>query len=109
MCDYIFMIFRGKKVLDGTLASIKSQFGSDTLRVAVECGAASLEGLPGIEKVRDFGQVQELRMAPGCDPQQVLAALIARTRVHSFSVVEPSLHDIFVRIAGPAAEEAQVA
>src|SRR5215469_15201622 len=107
MCDYIFMIFRGKKVLDGTLASIKSQFGSDTLRVALEGGAASLEGLPGIEKARDFGQVQELRMAPGCDPQQVLAALIARTRVNSFSVVQPSLHDIFVRIAGPAAEEAQ--
>src|SRR5215469_1829640 len=64
MCDYIFMIYRGKKVLDGTLASIKSQFGSDTLRVALEGGAASLEGLPGIEKARDFGQVQELRMAP---------------------------------------------
>ena len=45
-------------------------------------------------------------MAAGADPQQVLRALIDRTRVTSFAVARPSLHDIFVRIAGPAAEEA---
>jgi ABC-2 type transport system ATP-binding protein len=105
MCDYIFMIFRGKKVLDGTLTSIQSQFGSDTLRVAVEGGGRLLENLPGIEKVRDFGQVQELRMTPQCDPQEVLRILVGRTRVNSFAVVKPSLHDIFIRIAGPAAED----
>jgi ABC-2 type transport system ATP-binding protein len=109
MCDGIFMIFRGKKVLDGTLDSIQSQYGSDTIRVSVEGGAAALDGLPGVEKIRDLGQVQELRMAPGCDPQQVLRAVVARTRVSSFSVASPSLHDIFVRIAGPAAEEVPVA
>jgi ABC-2 type transport system ATP-binding protein len=109
MCDGIFMIFRGKKVLDGTLDSIQSQYGSDTIRVSVEGGAAALDGLPGVEKIRDLGQIQELRMAPGCDPQQVLRAVVARTRVSSFSVASPSLHDIFVRIAGPAAEEVRVA
>jgi ABC-2 type transport system ATP-binding protein len=109
MCDYILMIFRGKKVLDGTLASIQGQYGSDTIRVSAEGGAAACHGLPGVEKVRDFGQVQELRMARGCDPQEVLRALVARTRLTGYAVVKPSLHDIFVRIAGPAAEEAQVA
>jgi ABC-2 type transport system ATP-binding protein len=59
--------------------------------------------------VRDLGQVQELRMSLGCDPHEVLRTLVQRTRVTSFSVTKPSLHDIFVRIAGPAAEEAQVA
>jgi ABC-type uncharacterized transport system ATPase subunit len=29
--------------------------------------------------------------------------------VTSFSVAKPSLHDIFVRIAGPAAEEVELA
>ena len=109
MCDYIFMIFRGKKVLDGTLASIQDRYGNDTIRVAAEGGARFLTGLPDVEKVRDLGQVQELRMARGCDPQQVLRTLIARTRVTSFSIVKPSLHDIFVRIAGPEAGEAQSA
>jgi len=106
MCDSIFMIFRGKKVLDGTLESIQSRYGADTIRVGINGNAAALEGLPGVEGVRDLGQVQELRMAAGCDPQQILQALIARTRVSSFAVTRPSLHEIFIRIAGPAAEEA---
>jgi ABC-2 type transport system ATP-binding protein len=109
LCDSIFMIFRGKKVLDGSLASIQSSYGSDTIRVEVEGGGSMLGGLPGIERIKDLGQVQELRMAPGCDPQEVLRTLVARTRITSFAVIEPSLHDIFVRIAGPQPEEAAVA
>jgi ABC-2 type transport system ATP-binding protein len=107
MCDSIFMIFRGKKVLDGTLDAIQSEFGNDTIRVSAEGGAAALLGLPNVEKVRDLGQVQELRMSRGCDPQEVLRALLARTKVTSFSITRPSLHDIFVRIAGPEVAEAQ--
>jgi ABC-2 type transport system ATP-binding protein len=112
MCDYIFMIFRGKKVLDGTLASIQDLYGTDTIQVSIQNGAAAFD-LPGVERIRDFGQVQELRIARGVDPQQVIQALVLRTRVTSFSVRKPSLNDIFIRIAGPAAEaeanEAQVA
>jgi ABC-2 type transport system ATP-binding protein len=103
------MIFRGNKVLDGTLASIQSSYGSDTIRVEVEGGVSVLGDLPGIERIKDLGQVQELRMSHGCDPQLVLRTLAGRTRIASFSVVQPSLHDIFVRIAGPQTEEARVA
>jgi ABC-2 type transport system ATP-binding protein len=109
LCDSIFMIFRGRKVLDGTLASIQSSYGSDTIRVAVEGGSRALADLPGIEHINDMGQVQDLRMAQGCDPQQVLQILAARARVNSFSVIKPSLHDIFVRIAGPQPEETNAA
>lgn len=109
MCDYIFMIFRGKKVLDGTLLSIQNHYGTDTIRISVDGGTACLEDLPGVERLRDLGQYQELRMADGSDPQEVLRALVARARVNSFAVTKPSLHEIFVRIAGPSAEEVAVA
>jgi ABC-2 type transport system ATP-binding protein len=105
MCDSIVMIYRGNKVLDGTLTDIQSQYGSDTIRVSTDRGLSCLQDLPGVERIRDLGQSQELRMAQGCDPQQVLRILLSRTAVHGFSVMRPSLHDIFVRIAGPAAEE----
>jgi ABC-2 type transport system ATP-binding protein len=106
LCDYILMIHRGRKVLDGTLESIQEQYGNDTIRLDSAGGAAVLGDLPGVEKVRDMGHVQELRMARGCDPQEVLRALVARKRVTSFSVTKPSLHDIFVRIAGQEEAEA---
>ena len=105
MCDFIFMIFKGKKVLDGTLAEIQDRYGNDTIRVRADGGAKALDGLAGVEKVSDFGRVQELRLARDGDPQEVLAAIVSRTRVESFDLTRPSLHDIFVRIAGPEARE----
>jgi ABC-2 type transport system ATP-binding protein len=105
MCDSIFMIYRGKKVLDGSLDSIQSRYGEDTLRVRIEGDGQLLGDLPGIERVNDYGRFQELRMSRGIDPQAVLTALVTRTRVHHFEVARPSLHDIFVRIAGPEAAE----
>ncbi len=103
MCDFIFMIFRGRKVLDGTLNSIQQDYGSDTIRIRIEEDGRVLGDLPGVEKIADFGREQELRLARNADPQQVLAAAMSRTAINSFELTTPSLHDIFVRIAGPEA------
>ena len=99
MCDRIFMIFRGRKVLDGSLESIQDQYGADTVRVRTSQGAAALAGMPEVEAVNDFGQMQEVRVAG--DPQAFLARLATRTAVYHFEVTRPSLQDIFVRIAKP--------
>jgi ABC-2 type transport system ATP-binding protein len=99
MCDRIFMIFRGRKVLDGSLESIQDQYGADTVRIRTSAGAAALAGMPDVESVNDFGQLQEVRLKG--DPQAFLSRLAARTAVYHFEVTRPSLQDIFVRIAKP--------
>ena len=105
MCDFIFMIFKGRKVLDGTLTTIQDQYGSDTIRLRIEGDGAVLHNLAGVERVNDYGRLQELRISAGGDSQQILAAIMSKTRVRYFELARPSLHDIFVRIAGPEAEE----
>jgi ABC-2 type transport system ATP-binding protein len=105
MCDSIFMIYQGKKVLDGTMQSIQDAHGADTIRVRFGDGTPDLKQLPGVQSITDFGQYQELRMSASTDPQCVLAALVDRARVVHFEVARPSLHDIFVRIARPKSEE----
>src|SRR5215471_4583427 len=72
MCDTIFMIFRGRKVLDGTLESIQAQYGEDTIRVRTAQGNGALANLPGVVRVNDYGRDQELQIAPGTDTQAVL-------------------------------------
>ena len=105
LCDFIFMIYRGRKVLDGTLEAIQDQYGSDTLRVRLDGGSDDLRTLPGVAKVTDFGKLQELRLDPQVDAQNVLGLLMARGRVRHFELTRPSLQDIFVRIARPQGEE----
>lgn len=105
MCDFIFMIFKGRKVLDGTLESIKDRYGTDTIRVRVRENGDVFSRLTGIENVNDYGHFQELRVTDGTDPQTILRALAAESRVELFEIARPSLHDIFVRIAGQESQE----
>ena len=106
MCDYIFMIYKGKKVLDGTLDHIQDQYGNDTLRIQSEMGEEALKDLKGIENVNNFGKLQEIRLEEGVDPQKILADLLKKTRISKFEISKPSLNDIFIRIASPERKEA---
>jgi ABC-2 type transport system ATP-binding protein len=103
MCDRIFMIFRGRKVLDGTLDEIQSAHGSDLVRVRVDAPASVLAAVPGVTAVTPRGPLYELGFSG--DPQALLAALVARVPVIHFELARPSLHDIFVGIARPSPEE----
>jgi ABC-2 type transport system ATP-binding protein len=103
LCDRIFMIFRGQKVLDGSLGDIQARYGHDTIRLRVTGGAASLAGLAGIAAVNDHGNYQDVRLSG--DPQRFLHDLVERTSVQQFEIAKPSLYDIFVSIARPTADD----
>jgi len=105
MCDYIFMIYKGNKVLDGTLDSIQDRYGQDTVRVCVEGNGYDPNSIAGVLRVNDFGRFQELHMSPGADTQHILSQLIKCGHVNHFELIKPSLHDIFVRIARPVVED----
>lgn len=105
MCDFIFMIHKGKKVLDGTLTAIQDKYGTDTIRLQTENGKSAYQDISGIEKVNDYGQMQELRITPDADTQEILSKVMSKTRVIKFEIAKPSLHDIFIRIASPEEKE----
>jgi len=108
MCDSIVMIHLGRKVLDGTMKQIQDQYGSDILRVRLH-DARPPATLPGVESVADFGRYQELRLTRSADAQQLLQLLQSHAPVELFEIARPSLHDVFVRIAGTGREEGAAA
>jgi ABC-2 type transport system ATP-binding protein len=103
LCDRIFMIFRGHKVLDGSLEDIQARFGHDTIRVRATGGAEVLRTLAGVESVNDHGNFQDVRVTG--DANAFLARLVAATTVQQFEITKPSLADIFVRIVRPADDQ----
>ncbi|HYN10276.1 MAG TPA: DUF4162 domain-containing protein [Vicinamibacterales bacterium] len=98
LCDRIFMIFKGHKVLDGTLDDIQARYGHDTIRLRITGTVAALDGLTEIESIDDHGNYQDVRVKGS--PQAFLQELVTRTEVRHFEITKPSLHDIFVRISG---------
>ena len=105
MCDFIFMIHNGKKVLDGTLESIQEKYGSDTISIQTEAGMDALKDLHGIQRINDFGRLQEIRFDKEINPQLLLKTILERTMVSKFEIARPSLNDIFLRIAKPEDKE----
>lgn len=97
MCDYIFMIHAGEKVLDGTLEQIKAQCGNDSVRLRWDGTTDDLRSINEVSRVMDMGGFQEVQIEG--DPQRVLQQLVNKGSVQLFEVAEPSLHDIFMRIA----------
>ncbi|MGC9342945.1 MAG: ABC transporter ATP-binding protein [Bacteroidales bacterium] len=105
MCDYIFMIYKGEKVLDDTLSNIQEKYGNDTIRLQAENGVEALENIKGIEKINNFGKQQEIRLSREADPKKILTEIVKKTSLTRFELTTPSLNDIFIRIAAPERKE----
>ncbi len=104
LCDHICMIYRGGKVLDGSLREIQRHHGQDTVRLGYADGTEIREGHPaGLHEPRVRGRFWEARLAG--ESHEALREAARLGPLDHFEVVHPSLQDIFVRIARPAPEE----
>lgn len=99
LCDSIFLIHKGRKLLDGPLAEIKAA-GELTIRLDYDGDGALLRKLPGVTRLNDAGKHAELTLEDGTDPQKLLAKLVGKLTIRRFDLREPSLHEIFVRTVG---------
>ncbi|HIG39108.1 MAG: ATP-binding cassette domain-containing protein [bacterium] len=99
ICDYILLINNGKKILDGSLAEVK-KCGHQTISLEYEGSGEVLRNLPGVTRVNDMGKAAELSLQPDADPQSILTRIVPELTLRSFTVNDPSLHEIFVRSVG---------
>ena len=99
LCDYVCMIARGDKVLDGRLVDIRSRFGRNTIQVDIEGDGAFIRTLPGVKDMTEFNNYVEITMADDARPSEILKALVEKVSVTRFEVIEPSLYDIFIDMA----------
>lgn len=98
MCDRMIMIYRGNKVLDGTLDEIKAGYGGNIVRVRLAANQELPAKLVGVQAVVQQGRAYDLQLENEQARQQVLAQLVAHADIEHFETMRPSLHDIFVRI-----------
>jgi ABC-2 type transport system ATP-binding protein len=111
LCDTVFMIFKGNKVLDGSVEQIKNQFAKRQFEVRFD-EPRDLASRPEFSHVTHHGDVIQFQLtstgnassfAPNHNAMdsasQVLAYMQTLGTVNHFRSQRPSLHDIFVQIA----------
>ena len=96
LCEHICLINKGRVVLEGTLASIKKQYGHNGVSVRFSGDGTFLKSLPDVASFQDNGNELFLRLRDGADASRVLEAARGRLEILRFEVAEPSVHDIFI-------------
>ncbi len=99
ICDYILLIDKGRKLLNGTLSEVKSS-GPKGIRLDYDGDGSILRELPGVTRINDAGKSAEIFLEEEADPQEILARLVGRIVIRRFDLREPSLHEIFIRAVG---------
>lgn len=110
LCDRIFMIHHGVKVLDDTLANIRRKFDPKTIIVeplgdGLENGTNArdaIAGLPGVAGVDDEREGLIVRLNDGVSAPRFMAEVVALMPVRRIEIKRVSLEDVFLDIASAA-------
>lgn len=98
LCDRILMINRGKEVLYGDLKEIKFRFKKHSVQVSVD---GELGDLKGVRERRITKKGIELFLDEEVSAQTVLDQLREENvAINRFEITTPSLHTIFLHLAG---------
>ena len=111
MCDRIVIISRGRKVVDGSLAEVKRDFGGRHVALTFTRNADRAARVLGdrslVAKVDDYGATAEVELASPGDPDRLLQTLVQEeVGLARFEVVEASLQSIFIAKVGVEAATA---
>ena len=101
LCDAVLMIYRGRKVLDGTLSEIQRHYPVNRLRFRLAGDLDLPERLQGVAATARAGRFIEVTLDSADLAQSVLRQVVQVHEVEHFELVRPTLHDIFVDIARP--------
>ncbi|MDP3178830.1 MAG: ATP-binding cassette domain-containing protein [Spirochaetaceae bacterium] len=107
ICERILLVDKGKEVVTGSLAEVKSRYGRNAVQIEFDGDASFVSGLGFVENATAYPRWIEVELKPGADPDDLFRAVAGRLRVRRFEVVAPSLHKIFIRLVGGGTGEAE--
>ena len=112
LCDYVCIIARGKKLVDGPLSEVKRTHGGRHVLVNFDGARGDADRVFAdrsvVMKADVSGQYAELELTPAADAQRILQSLVSSgARLSRFELAEPSLNKIFIDLVGPEAAVAR--
>ncbi|HNP53353.1 MAG TPA: DUF4162 domain-containing protein, partial [Ferruginibacter sp.] len=107
ICDHIALVNKGKKILDGTVNSVKQQYKENIYRIGARIFPEHL--MTGLFTVVKHDPEQTLIKLPeDVQPNEVLKYFIQQNvQIQSFQEVLPSLNEIFIKLVEGTAKARQ--
>ncbi|MFN0012786.1 MAG: ABC transporter ATP-binding protein [Phycisphaerales bacterium] len=103
LCDHVLMINRGVKVLDETMAGIRSKFEPHTLIVEPMDEATGIEpfrAAAGLQRAERVGSAYEMRFDERVSVEEAMRSLFAAGPVRRLEVKRIKLEDVFIELVG---------
>jgi len=105
LCQRVCLISKARKVLDADLRELKAAERKGLVAVEFDGPDRWLQG-PEVQSVEQTNGATHLVLRDGADHQAILRRGVeAGATIYRFDLVEPRLHEIFVRHVGAAAAE----
>lgn len=97
ICDYILLINKGKKILDGRLSDVKDMYKSNSVILEFKGEGEFISSLDCIQSIEKSNGKLEISLREGMVASEFLKLIIDRVQIERFEVKKPSLHEIFVK------------
>jgi ABC-type uncharacterized transport system ATPase subunit len=115
MCDHVFMIHEGRKVLDQPMAGLRRQF--DPRRILfeplrAEAEVAGIAAMPDVSRLEaEPGGGYTITLVEGAEPSLAVARIAAVVPPARIEIARLRLEDVFIRIVagGGGLDEAAAA
>ena len=109
LCEDITMVDRGRRVLQGKVATLRASSGRRQLRLHVESPNPDwLLAYPDVTVVSDEADELRLAIPPGTEPLDILDGARAAGRVVDFGLDLPTLSQLFLAAAGRTSDRVGV-
>jgi ABC-2 type transport system ATP-binding protein len=98
LCDHIFLINKGTKLIDGPIEEVKKKYSKNLVSVEFRNKILDLEDIDIIENVYYEGNKAEIELRKNINYNDLLEVLLQRGDITKYEISESSLESIFVEV-----------
>jgi ABC-2 type transport system ATP-binding protein len=97
LCDFVCLIHKGTKIIDGPVGKVRESRGRMVLQVSYKNRPTiPVASVPGIREARQRGDGYEVVPDWGWDPRDVAKALMADPELRTLELRPPSMREVFL-------------
>jgi ABC-2 type transport system ATP-binding protein len=97
LCDFVCLLHRGTKVIDGPIGQVRESYGGKVLHVSYRTRPqVPLAEITGIREAREKGHGYEVVLDRGYDPREIARVLSADPELRTLELRPPSMREVFL-------------